>query len=61
MDKFESKWLFELTSEDEYVSHDQPSEEHGSALEAGFSERFDKLETPWQLEWEGTCSRGREG
>ncbi|MDL2343461.1 DUF790 family protein [Deinococcus sp. MIMF12] len=52
VDESEAEWLFELTSEDGYVSHYKPPEEHDSALEAGFSERFAKLDTPWQLERE---------
>lgn len=52
VDQSEDEWLFQLTSEDGYVSHYQPPEEHDSALEAGFSDRFGKLDTPWMLERE---------
>jgi len=52
VDKSEEEWRFELTSEDEYVSHYKPPEEHDSALEAGFADRFAKLDTPWLLERE---------
>ncbi|SMB80114.1 DUF790 family protein [Deinococcus hopiensis] len=52
VDKSEEEWRFELTSEDEYVSHYKPPEEHDSALEAGFADRFAKLDTPWVLERE---------
>ncbi|BDP42608.1 hypothetical protein DAETH_25770 [Deinococcus aetherius] len=52
VDNSESEWLFELTSEDGYVSHYKPPEEHDSALESGFSDRFARLDTPWTLERE---------
>ena len=52
VDKTDHEWMLELTSEDGYVSHYKPPEEHDSALEAGFTERFAKLQTDWQLERE---------
>ena len=52
VDPGEEFWTFELTSEDGYVSHYKPPEEHDSALEAGFAERFQKLDTEWTLERE---------
>lgn len=52
VDPNDEEWTFELTSEDGYVTHYQAPEEHDSALESGFTERFSKLETPWKLEKE---------
>ncbi|WP_019586171.1 DUF790 family protein [Deinococcus apachensis] len=52
VDPGDEEWSFQLTSEDGYVSHYKPPEEHDSALEAGFSDRFAKLDTPWELERE---------
>ncbi|MVN86413.1 DUF790 family protein [Deinococcus sp. HMF7620] len=52
VDPADTEWSFQLTSEDGYVSHYAPPQEHDSALESGFAERFAKLETPWQLERE---------
>lgn len=52
LEEHDSEWSFQLTSEDGYVSHYKPPEEHDSALESGFTERFQKLDTPWQLERE---------
>lgn len=52
VDKGDEEWQFGLTSEDGYVSHYPPPQEHDSALESGFSERFSKLETAWQLQRE---------
>ena len=51
-DPKDEEWSFQLTSEDGYVSHYKAPEEHDSALESGFAERFAKLDTPWQLERE---------
>ena len=48
----DDEWQFGLTSEDGYVSHYKPPEEHDSALESGFTERFGKLDTPWELQRE---------
>ncbi|AFD27022.1 DUF790 family protein [Deinococcus gobiensis] len=50
--KAEAEWLFELTSEDGYVSHYREPDEHDSALESGFAGRFAKVDTPWVLERE---------
>ncbi|ACO46702.1 DUF790 domain-containing protein [Deinococcus deserti] len=52
VDPGDDEWSFQLTSEDGYVSHYKPPEEHDSALESGFAERFAKTETPWTLERE---------
>lgn len=52
VDPGDDEWSFQLTSEDGYVSHYKPPEEHDSALESGFSERFSKTETSWTLERE---------
>ncbi|WP_216320094.1 DUF790 family protein [Deinococcus aestuarii] len=52
VDPGDDEWLFELTSEDGYVSHYKPPEEHDSALESGFSDRFGKLGSAWTLERE---------
>ncbi|MCY1703945.1 DUF790 family protein [Deinococcus sp. SL84] len=52
VDPKDDVWTFELTSEDGYVSHYREPEEHDSALEAGFAERFSKLDTEWTLERE---------
>lgn len=52
VDKADQEWMLQLTSEDGYVSHYKPPEEHDSALEAGFTERFAKLDTDWTLERE---------
>ncbi|MFC4427794.1 DUF790 family protein [Deinococcus navajonensis] len=52
VDAADAEWSFQLTSEDGYVSHYKPPEEHDSALESGFAERFAKTETPWRLERE---------
>ncbi|PTA68549.1 DUF790 family protein [Deinococcus arcticus] len=52
VDPADTEWSFQLTSEDGYVSHYAPPQEHDSALESGFAERFAKLDTPWQLERE---------
>jgi len=52
VDPKDEEWNYGLTSEDGYVSHYKPPEEHDSALEAGFADRFGKLETPWTLERE---------
>ncbi|GGM20195.1 DUF790 family protein [Deinococcus aerophilus] len=52
VDPKDDEWSFQLTSEDGYVSHYKPPEEHDSALESGFAERFARLDTPWQLERE---------
>ncbi|GGK22857.1 hypothetical protein GCM10008955_15400 [Deinococcus malanensis] len=52
VDPGDDEWSFQLTSEDGYVSHYKPPEEHDSALESGFAERFVKTETTWTLERE---------
>lgn len=52
VDPKDDLWTLELTSEDGYVSHYKAPEEHDSALEAGFADRFEKLETDWTLERE---------
>ena len=52
VDPGDDEWSFQLTSEDGYVSHYKPPEEHDSALESGFAERFAKTETSWTLERE---------
>ncbi|MFB9993227.1 DUF790 family protein [Deinococcus oregonensis] len=52
VDATDEEWSFQLTSEDGYVSHYKPPEDHDSALEAGFSDRWAKLETLWELERE---------
>ncbi|UBV42014.1 DUF790 family protein [Deinococcus taeanensis] len=52
VDPGDTEWSFQLTSEDGYVSHYAPPDEHDSALESGFAERFAKLDTPWTLERE---------
>ena len=52
VDPSDEEWQYGVTSEDGYVSHYKAPEEHDSALEAGFTERFLKLETPWKLERE---------
>jgi len=52
VDSADDEWSFQLTSEDGYVSHYPVPEEHDSALESGFAERFEKLHSPWTLERE---------
>lgn len=52
VDPNDEEWQYGVTSEDGYVSHYKAPEEHDSALESGFTERFLKLETPWKLERE---------
>ncbi|MFC4639065.1 DUF790 family protein [Deinococcus hohokamensis] len=52
VDPADAEWSFQLTSDDGYVSHYKPPEEHDSALESGFAERFAKTQTPWVLERE---------
>lgn len=52
VDSKDEEWSFQLTSEDGYVSHYPLPEEHDSALESGFAERFEKLHSPWTLERE---------
>lgn len=52
VDPKDDEWQYGLTSEDGYVSHYKAPEEHDSALESGFTERFQKLDTPWKLERE---------
>lgn len=52
VDPNDDEWQYGLTSEDGYVSHYKVPEEHDSALESGFAERFQKLDTPWTLERE---------
>ncbi|UQN09710.1 DUF790 family protein [Deinococcus sp. QL22] len=52
VDAADEEWSFQLTSEDGYVSHYKPPEDHDSALEAGFADRWAKLDTPWVLERE---------
>lgn len=52
IDSDDDEWQYGLTSEDGYVSHYKVPEEHDSALESGFTERFEKLDTPWKLERE---------
>ena len=52
VDPKDEEWQYGVTSEDGYVSHYKAPEEHDSALESGFTERFLKLETPWKLERE---------
>jgi predicted nuclease of restriction endonuclease-like RecB superfamily len=52
VDPTDEEWSFQLTSEDGYVSHYKEPKEHDSALESGFVERFEKLDTPWTLERE---------
>ncbi|MDV6376393.1 DUF790 family protein [Deinococcus arenicola] len=52
VDPKDEEWSFQLTSEDGYVSHYKPPNEHDSASESGFAERFAKLDTPWLLERE---------
>ncbi|SEI66119.1 hypothetical protein SAMN04488058_101270 [Deinococcus reticulitermitis] len=52
VDPKDEEWQFGLTSEDGYVSHYPEPKEHDSALESGFSERFGKLDTPWELQRE---------
>jgi len=52
VDPADEEWSFQLTSEDGYVSHYKEPQEHDSALESGFAERFGKLGTPWTLERE---------
>ncbi|WP_216322787.1 DUF790 family protein [Deinococcus aestuarii] len=52
VDLTDEEWQFGVTSEDNYVSHYPPPQEHDSALESGFAGRFKKLETPWRLERE---------
>lgn len=51
-DPNDEEWSYQLTSEDGYVSHYKAPEEHDSALESGFAERFAKVDTPWVLERE---------
>lgn len=48
----DDEWSYQLTSEDGYVSHYPVPNEHDSALEAGFADRFARLGTTWQLERE---------
>ena len=52
IDTKDTEWSFQLTSEDGYVSHYPEPQEHDSALESGFANRFAKLDTPWTLERE---------
>jgi predicted nuclease of restriction endonuclease-like RecB superfamily len=52
VDPKDEEWNYGLTSEDGYVSHYKPPEDHDSALESGFADRFSKLDTPWRLERE---------
>lgn len=52
VDPKDDEWQYGLTSEDGYVSHYKEPDEHDSALEAGFTERFQKLDTLWKLERE---------
>ncbi|CAM4419526.1 DUF790 family protein [Deinococcus marmoris] len=52
VDPKDEEWSYQVTSEDGYVSHYKAPEEHDSALESGFAERFTKLETSWILERE---------
>ncbi len=52
VDQGDDEWSFELTSEDGYISHYKPPDEHDSALESGFADRYTKLVTPWRLERE---------
>lgn len=52
VDPKDDEWSFQLTSEDGYISHYRAPEEHDSALESGFTERFQKLTVPWHLERE---------
>ena len=52
VDPKDEEWTFEVTSEDGYVTHYKAPEDHDSALESGFAERFAKLDTPWKLERE---------
>ena len=52
VDPGDDEWQYGLTSEDGYVSHYKVPQEHDSALETGFAERFQKLETSWKLERE---------
>ena len=52
VDPNDEEWTFEVTSEDGYVTHYKAPEDHDSALESGFAERFAKLDTPWTLERE---------
>lgn len=52
VDPNDDEWQYGVTSEEGYVSHYKAPEEHDSALESGFTERFARLETPWQLERE---------
>jgi predicted nuclease of restriction endonuclease-like RecB superfamily len=52
VDPTDEEWQYGLTSEDGYISHYKPPEDHDSALETGFADRFSKLETPWRLERE---------
>ena len=51
-DPNDEEWSFQLTSEDGYTSHYKEPKDHDSALESGFAERFEKLDTPWTLERE---------
>lgn len=52
VDPNDDEWQYGLTSEDGYVSHYKVPEEHDSALESGFAERFGKLDSSWKLERE---------
>ncbi|PNY80449.1 DUF790 family protein [Deinococcus koreensis] len=52
VDPADEEWHYGLTSEDGYVSHYKPPDEHDSALESGFTERFARLDSPWVLERE---------
>ena len=52
VDPTDDEWSFQVDSESGYVSHYKVPEEHDSALESGFTERFAKMDTPWQLERE---------
>ena len=52
VDPADEEWNYGLTSEDGYVSHYKAPDEHDSALESGFTERFARLETDWVLERE---------
>lgn len=52
VDPKDEEWTFEVTSEDGYVTHYKAPEDHDSALESGFADRFAKLDSPWKLERE---------
>ena len=52
VDQSDEEWSFQVDSESGYVSHYPEPKDYDSALESGFTERFLKLDTPWQLERE---------